>query len=147
MKLLFLAFSMVFLVNEVQGVLDFVYGVHRGIRATDGMAPSMMSSHRPRGGSSTMFPECKKLMDAVHQKMRESGSGSKCKNAENEEECRFKALMEARHQIAEQPSDECFDQVMQFLEGENEQETTKQETASEASVRADVSMKKQSTHP
>ncbi|GIX98080.1 hypothetical protein CEXT_517131 [Caerostris extrusa] len=123
MKLLFLAFIVVFLVNEVQGVLDFVYGVHRGIRATDGMAPSMMSSHRLRRGSSTMFPECKKLMDA---------------------ECRFKALMEARLQIAEQPSDECVQQVLQFLEGENEQETTKQEqqeTANDASVAADVSMK------
>ncbi|GIX95065.1 hypothetical protein CEXT_642451 [Caerostris extrusa] len=98
---------------KCRGVLDFVYGVHRGIRAMDGMAPSMMSSHRLRGGSSIMFPECKKLMDAVHQKMRgsiqklRSASGSKCKNAENEEECRFKALMEARLQIAEQPSDEC----------------------------------------
>ncbi|GIY06113.1 hypothetical protein CDAR_551741 [Caerostris darwini] len=91
-----------------------------------------------QGGSSTMFPECKKLMDAVHQKMRESANGSKCKNAENEEECRFKSLMEARHQIAEQPPEECFDQVMQFLEGEEQQE---KQTTSDASVGADVSMK------
>ncbi|XP_035227770.1 uncharacterized protein LOC118199974 [Stegodyphus dumicola] len=76
---------------------------------------------RFRGPPPPMFPKCKEFEQAVNEKMEEKRmSGeigpSNCRSG-NMEECRFNDLLKARQEVTVEPTEECLDQVNQYMKG------------------------------
>ncbi|GFQ65358.1 spider venom protein NPTX_A12 [Trichonephila clavata] len=130
MKLLFLAFAVIFLASEAYGFFgNFGEGPKGGRGGPGGMMPPPPFGHRCRPPA--MLPKCEEFMKKVHDKLKENGSGPfSCRDAENRNECKFNELMKARLAIPEKPSSECLEQVYEFLEGVSETTTTSTEEES-----------------
>ncbi|GBN20454.1 hypothetical protein AVEN_130883-1 [Araneus ventricosus] len=123
MKVILLALAVVLLVSEVCGFFEIHSGFGVG-RVNEGQS---RSNHRPhgrtsgrqcRGGHHNLFPNCKDFMKEVHNKLRETGSGPQtCRTAHDYNECKYQETMKARMAVNYHPSEECLNQIHNFLTG------------------------------
>ncbi|GFQ65355.1 uncharacterized protein TNCT_172641 [Trichonephila clavata] len=110
MKVILFVCSVVLLVTEVYGFLGRIGGV-----AYDGTGyyPFRVTQ------LPVYFPKCKEFMKALEEKMTEYGSRPyNCLGTKDRDECNFEQLMKARMTVTSKPSQECIDQVQQFLIGD-----------------------------
>ncbi|GFQ65357.1 u14-Nephitoxin-Nsp1a_1 [Trichonephila clavata] len=117
MKLMLFTFCVVVAFSEVYGRFDdSENGPGRGGRGRPGgrMPPPPFRQRGPP----PMFPKCKEFMNAVHEKMRETGCGPfACRNAADKDDCMYQELLKARMAVTVKPTEECLDQMQEFMEG------------------------------
>ncbi|PRD29297.1 UNVERIFIED_CONTAM: hypothetical protein NCL1_29806 [Trichonephila clavipes] len=133
MKLTLFTFCVVLAFSEVYGRFDdSENGPGRGGWGRPG--GRMPPPFRQRGPP-PMFPKCKEFMNAVHEKMRETGCGPfACRNAEDKEDCMYQELLKARMAVTIKPTEECLDQMQQFMEGVPATTTTEAEVTTTTKV-------------
>ncbi|KAG8188082.1 hypothetical protein JTE90_014320 [Oedothorax gibbosus] len=72
----------------------------------------------PFGGrNKNLFPKCKEFFDAVHQILRDQGPPLECFGVSlaERDDCFYQRLLEARMQSTVEPTQNCTDQISEFL--------------------------------
>ncbi|GBN96075.1 hypothetical protein AVEN_204129-1 [Araneus ventricosus] len=116
MKRILLALAVVLLVSEVHGFFGDFWGGRENGRGGWGMPPPF--GRPPRGGLHNLFPKCKDFVKEIHDKLRETGCGpGACRNAQDQDDCKFQELMKARMAVKSEPTKECWNQVENFMNG------------------------------
>ncbi|GFU42002.1 u14-Nephitoxin-Nsp1b_1 [Nephila pilipes] len=124
MKLILFTFFAIFALSEVSGFFnDRENGPRRGRfggwGGHGGWRPYRLRS------SPMLFPKCKEIMNAVQEKMKENGCGLfSCRNAADMDECMYQERLKARNQLDLEPTDDCVQQMVDFLLGVPEEQIT-----------------------